>query len=194
MNLNEKYNNGNPVLSKRMKELRTGRGLSQEQLADLIEKQGGRCSSANYISMLESSKRAISKQMANYLSQIFEVDPSYLLDESVEYKTATEKFNNEFQQLINKGNQEAFYLYNTICFLGELSNYKVEIKSRADITKEINNTLALGKGRIADSFREYIVFYHEGEKCFSLSLEEANKLGNLINDVFLSYIKHFIMP
>ena len=100
MNYSKKYNNGNPILSERLKALRNEKDISQEELAELIENNGGKCSSANYVSMMETAKRSISKSMAHCLACIFEIDASYLLDETVEYRTAAEKFKTEFQACV----------------------------------------------------------------------------------------------
>lgn len=189
MNYSKKYNNGNPILSERLKALRNEKDISQEELAELIENNGGKCSSANYVSMMETAQRSISKSMAHCLARIFEIDASYLLDETVEYRTAAEKFKTEFQAAINESNQEAYYMYNAICCLAALNGYTVEIKGKSDIANDVRKVLSTGKGKIGDSFKEYMVFYRNGKKEFSLSLEDANHFGNHINDVFLSHIK-----
>lgn len=189
MNYSKKYNNGNPILSERLKALRNEKDISQEELAELIENNGGKCSSANYVSMMETAQRSISKSMAHCLARIFEIDASYLLDETVEYRTAAEKFKTEFQAAINESNQETYYMYNAICCLAALNGYTVEIKGKSDIANDVRKVLSTGKGKIGDSFKEYMVFYRNGKKEFSLSLEDANHFGNHINDVFLSHIK-----
>lgn len=189
MNYSKKYNKGNPILSKRLKSLRKEKNISQEKLAELIENNGGKCSSANYVSMMETAKRPISKNMAHCLACIFEIDANYLLDETVEYRTAAEKFKREFQSATNKVNQDAYYMYNAICCLAALNGYTVEIKRNEDIASDAGKVLSTGKGKIADIFKEYMIFYRNGKKEFYVPLEDANRFGNHINDIFLSHIK-----
>ena len=189
MNFNEKYNKGNKKLSEKLVKLRTDKNLSQEQLAELIEKNGGKCSSANYISMMETAKRPISKNMAYCLARIFEIDAIYLLDENIDYKTASEKFRSDLQTAMNEIDQDAYYMYNAIGLLATLNGYTVEIKGKSDIANDIRKTVSTGKGTIADAYKEYMIFYRNGKKEFSLSLADANRFGNIISENFMSYIK-----
>lgn len=189
MKFYEIYNNGNPVLSERLKKLRKENGYTQEQLAELVD-----CSS-KYISDMEKENptRRISENMAFRFAQVFGINKDWLLDENTEFKTASEKIIAEnkaemkkFQSAINTANQEAYYMNKAIVCLAALNGYTVEIK---DIASETAKTIAAGSGTIADCFKDFMVFYRNGKKEFSLSLEDANHFGNHINDVFLSHIK-----
>ena len=175
--------NPNKTLGNRVKALREAAKLTQEQLAEQLH------FSAKYIGDLENARRNITPQTADLMAMIFSIDASYLLDETVKYRTAAEKFKTEFQTAINESNQETYYMYNAICCLAALNGYTVEIKGKSDIANDVRKVLSTGKGKIGDSFKEYMVFYRNGKKEFSLSLEDANHFGNHINDVFLSHIK-----
>ena len=180
MDFNKKYDKGNPVLSERLKTLRIERKLSQSQLASLIQDNGGKCKNENYISMLETAKRAISKPMAYCLARIFDIDPAYLLDEATEYRTVIEKNRKELQSTLDEASQESYLMFNAICSLAALNGYTIEMQ---DIH---------GGGQIEDvisKIQEYISFYRDGKKEFSLSLDDANRFGNMLSDIFMSHIK-----
>ncbi len=177
-NYAEKYNKGNPVLAERLKMLRIERDLTQEELADSIDTNGGKCKNASYISMLESAKRPISKTMAYCLSRIFGINPLYLLDETVEYKTIDEHLDTVLEEPIQENN----LIFTVICSLAALNGYTVEIQKLSGD----------GNVQIEDVFRrmnEYMVFYQDGKKVFSLSLSNANRFGNLLSDIFTSHIE-----
>ena len=193
MNFNKKYNKGNPVLSKRLKSLRKESGFTQEQLAELIESNGGKCSSANYVSMLENSKRAISKQMAHCLSRIFGIDAEYLLDEAVVYRTSTDKRKDEIKRqnehnfaVMNNAKQEANYMDCVINYLAALNGYTVEIK---DIAAETAKVISTGNGTIEGCFKDYMVFSQRGKKEFSISLLDARTFGNILAENFMTFTK-----
>lgn len=173
----------NKELAKRFRKLREDAKLTQEQLAHKLH------ISPVQVYNYEKARRRITEQTADLMAMIFSIDANYLLDETVQYRTAADKFKSEFQSAMNEINQEAYYMYNAICCLAALNGYTVEIKGKADIANDIGKALSTGKGKIADSFKEYMVFYRNGKKEFSLSLEDANHFGNHINDVFLSHIK-----
>ena len=173
----------NKELAKRFRTLREDAELTQEQLASRLH------ISPVQVYNYEKARRRITEQTADLMAMIFSIDASYLLDETVKYRTAAEKIKTEFQTAINESNQEAYYMYNAICCLAALNGYTVEIKGKSDIANDLRKVLPTGKGKIGDSFKEYMVFYRNGKKEFSLSLEDANHFGNHINDIFLSHIK-----
>lgn len=98
------------VAGERLKKLREESGLTQEELAELIDnlpenKRPGR--SAGQISYIENGSRAISAEYARLLSKVLHVTPEYLLLESPYKNEIDEKFHSEnYGQFI-----ESFFNY-----------------------------------------------------------------------------------
>ena len=172
----------NKILAKRFREMREDAKLTQEQLASKLH------ISPVQVYNYEKARRRITEQTADLMAMIFSIDASYLLDETVEYKTAAEKFKTEFQAILNKCNQEARYMYNTICCLAFLNGYDVKIK---DIESESRKIIKTGNGTFEECFNDYMVFSRNGKNEFSLSLEDAKNLGNNLSDIFMSNIKWY---
>ena len=168
----------NKELAKRFRELREDAELTQEQLASKLH------ISPVQVYNYEKARRRITEQTADLMAMIFSIDASYLLDETVKYRTAAEKFKTEFQTAINDSNQEAFYMDAAIYYLAALNGYTVEIK---DIAAETAKAIATGNGTIADCFKEYMIFSRNGKKEFSLSLEDARQYGNILAENFMTY-------
>jgi len=173
----------NKELAKRFRTLRTDAELTREQLASRLHISPAQV--YNY----EKARRRITEQTADLMAMIFSIDASYLLDETVKYRTAAEKFKTELQTAMNEIDQDAYYMYNAIGLLATLNGYTVEIKGKSDIANDIRKTVSTGKGTIADAYKEYMIFYRNGKKEFSLSLADANRFGNIISENFMSYIK-----
>ena len=107
---------------------------------------------------------------------VLKCDANYLLDETVEYKTAVDKFN----AVLDETSHENYLMFNAICSLAALNGYDVEIQ---DIH---------GSGKIEDVFsrmKEFMIFKRNGKKDFSLSLADANRFGNNLSEIFMSNIK-----
>lgn len=177
----EKYNRGNPVLSDRLKTLRKEHGLTQEQLSEEVKKVGGECSK-NYISMIERCTRPITRNIAHYLALVLEVDSEYLLDESETYKTSKERFQNELQSVLDESSKENALMLNAIYSLAVLNGYEVELQ-------EIHGNRVLEIEKVCQQLKEYMIFKRNGEKQFSLSINDTNRFGNYLSDVFMSHIK-----
>ena len=175
----------NKELAKRFRELRTDAHLTQEELAKKLH------ISPVQVYNYEKARRRITEQTADLMAIIFNIDANHLLDEKVIDRTPSEKFKREFQSAMNESNQEAYYMYNAICYLATLNGYTVEIKDNSAIANDLNKAFA-GKGTIADVYNEYMAFYRNGKKDFSLSLKDANNFGNFLNDIFLSHIERNI--
>ena len=162
--------NPNKILGNRVKALREDAKLTQEQLAEQLH------FSAKYIGDLENARRNITPQTAELMASLFRCDASYLLDETVEYKTAVDKFNS----VLDETSHENYLMFNAICSLAALNGYDVEIQDLH------------GSGKIEDVFsrmKEFMIFKRNGKKEFSLSLEDANRFGNNLSEIFVSHIK-----
>ncbi len=162
--------NPNKTLGNRVKALREAAKLTQEQLAEQLH------FSAKYIGDLENARRNITPQTAELMANLFRCDANYLLDETVEYKTAVDKFN----AVLDETSHENYLMFNAICSLAALNGYDVEIQ---DIH---------GSGKIEDVFsrmKEFMIFKRNGKKDFSLSLADANRFGNNLSEIFMSNIK-----
>jgi transcriptional regulator with XRE-family HTH domain len=162
--------NPNKTLGNRVKALREAAKLTQEQLAEQLH------FSAKYIGDLENARRNITPQTAELMANLFRCDANYLLDETVEYKTAVDKFN----AVLDEPSHENYLMFNAICSLAALNGYDVEIQ---DIH---------GSGKIEDVFsrmKEFMIFKRNGKKEFSLSLADANRFGNNLSEIFMSNIK-----
>lgn len=191
MDFSKKYNNSNPILCNRLKKVREKRGLKQEDLIDIIIKNGGKCSSANYISMMENS-RSPSKPLADALAKGLGINARYLLDETYPYETKEDEKQAELKEIYDKNisflydvNQEAYYICKAISCLALLNGYTVEM----DMPNKIQELLTTGNGTFADVLKEYMIFYRNGKKEFSLSPDDVNRLGNNLSDIFMSHIK-----
>ena len=162
--------NPNKTLGNRVKALREAAKLTQEQLAEQLH------FSAKYIGDLENARRNITPQTAELMANLFRCDANYLLDETVEYKTAVDKCN----AVLDETSHENYLMFNAICSLAALNGYDVEIQ---DIH---------GSGKIEDVFsrmKEFMIFKRNGKKDFSLSLADANRFGNNLSEIFMSNIK-----
>ena len=137
----------------------------------MIENNGGKCSSANFVSMMETAKRPITRQMAFALARIFEIDASYLLDENVEYKNAADKF----KAILQTTSKDNYFMLNAICSLAALNGYDVEIQ-------DIKNTGGIED--ITTNLKDYVIFKQNGKRTFSLSIDEANNFGNRLSELF----------
>lgn len=161
----------NKILGNRVKALREEARLTQEQLAEQLH------FSAKYIGDLENARRNITPQTAELMASLFRCDANYLLDETVEYKTAVDKFN----AVLDEISQENNLMFNALCSLAVLNGYDVEIQD-----------IRGGSGQIEDVFsrmKEFMIFKRNGRKEFSLSLEDANRFGNHLSENFMSMIK-----
>ena len=80
------------LMGQRLKECRDIRGLSQDQLAEAVERLSdnrGKTRSAKHISYLENGVRAMSVEYANLLAQALNIRPEYLLLKD-DFKTESE--------------------------------------------------------------------------------------------------------
>ena len=129
--------NPNKTLGNRVKVLREAAKLTQEQLAEQLH------FSAKYIGDLENARRNITPQTAELMASLFRCDANYLLDETVEYKTAVDKFN----AVLDETSHENYLMFNAICSLAALNGYTVEIKGKSDIANDIGKVLSTDKGK-----------------------------------------------
>lgn len=163
----------NKELGNRVRELRNSKNLTQDALAKKLNY------TTKYIGDLENARRRITPQAAELMANLFRIDANYLLDETVKYKSDIDKFN----CLLGESEKENALIINTICSLAALNGYNVEIQDLQG-----NN----GENNINDYFKrrkEFIAFYRNGKKEFSLSFDDANRFGNIISENFMSYIK-----
>lgn len=119
---------------------------------------------AKYIADMENARRSITPQTADLMANLFHVDSNYFLDAT------------------NEEEQENRLIFNAICSLATLNGYKVEMQ----------DLHGKGEGRIEDYFlrmRDFMIFYRDGKKAFSLSVQDANRFGNLLSDIFTSHIE-----
>lgn len=162
--------NPNKILGNRVKALREDANLTQEELAEKLHYCVGT------IQAWENARRNITQQNAELMASLFRCDANYLLDETIEYKTAVDKFNS----VLDETSHENYLMFNAICSLAALNGYDVEIQ---DIH---------GSGKIEDVFsrmKEFMIFKRNGKIEFSLSLEDANRFGNNLSEIFVSHIK-----
>lgn len=163
--------NYNETLGGRLSKYRKKYKLSQQALADMVG-----YSSFQSISNIENDKQPIKKDMAKQFARIFSIDENYFLDLNIKYPTQIDKFN----ALLNETSHENYLMFNAICSLAALNGYDVEIQ---DIH---------GSGKIEDvssRMKEFMIFKRNGKKEFSLSLEDANRFGNNLSEIFMSNIK-----
>ena len=155
-------------LAHRLLKLRKEKKMSREKLAELAE-----CST-NSIYYYENAERSITKDKAKRFAEIFCIDREYLLDESVAYKTALERFSIMHAASL----KDNHLMYTAIISLATLNGYDVECE------RELNGTL----DEMITQVKNYMSFYKDGKKSFTLSIDEANTLGNNLSDALVSNI------
>lgn len=163
--------NYNETLGERLRKYRKKYKLSQQALADMVGYE-----SFQSISNIENDKQSIKKDTAKQFARIFGIEEDYFLDLGTKYPTKIDKFN----ALLNETSHENYLMFNAICSLAALNGYDVEIQ---DIH---------GSGKIEDirsRMKEFMIFKRNGKKEFSLSLEDANRFGNNLSEIFMSNIK-----
>lgn len=107
------------LMGQRLKECRDIRGLSQDQLAEAVEKLSdnrGKTRSAKHISYLENGVRAMSVEYANLLAQALNIRPEYLLLKD-DFKTESERIH-----ALTFGEHE---VYDLIIEVMKLHGYKI---------------------------------------------------------------------
>ena len=153
-----------------MKELRIASNYTQSELAEKLYY------STKYIGDLENARRRITPQNAERIANIFNIDAKYLLDENIKFKTLLD----QLHTISTESENENRLMFNAIICLAALDDYKVELQ---DI---------YGGDKLTDIFerqKELMTFYRNGKKVFSLSLEDANRFGNAMYEIFMSIIK-----
>lgn len=167
MKCNEKPNK---ELAKRVRELRISKKLTQKELANKLNY------SEKYISDWENCRRRITRINAELLSHIFNIDPNYLLDEKIEYKSDIDKFN----VLLHEAKTESVIMASAIYFLAQLNGFNVTL-SEFENHPNIENYFQARK--------EYMTFYKNQKKIFSLSDSEVIKIGNNLSEILMSTLK-----
>lgn len=168
--------NYNEIFGKRLSKLRKDFHKSQQELADLVEYE-----SFQSISNIENGKQKITKDKAKRFAEVFGVNPNYFLDVSVEYPT----FIDGLSDVMNHLEYEGGLLFNAIYSLAKLNGYDLEVKN---LHKTKNNNQTTSLNDYFSDIYNYMTFSKNGDNLFTLSLEEANKLGNNISDIFLSNV------
>lgn len=164
------YEHGNysEELARRFREERKKQNLTIEELA---EKLGVSVTSvANY----EHHRRKITKNKAKAMANICGIDENYLLDESVMYPNQ----NAQISAVLGQANREGILLHNALLALFELNGYEVtvnEIKSNCQLEEAL------------EGIKKHLTVNNE----LNLSLEETNKLGNAVNDLFMVLLKRY---
>ena len=157
------------ILAERLKEVRKENGYTQQSLANKLY-----CTK-QLVYQMEKGERKITEPTAHSIAKIFPINAKYLLDENEKYKNNIEKIND-----IAKENE---LIINTILSLAKLNGYEVKINV-------VENGSTIDK--VFSKINQYMVFYINGKKEFSLSLFEVNSFGNNLSEIFNSNIKWFI--
>lgn len=174
----KKQTKPNPILGKRVRELRKAADLTQEKLADKLH------FTAKYIGDLENGRRNITEQTADLLANLFHVDAEYFLDEGHEFKTSMEYTGEIFRQT----DLEMYHFENAIASLAILNGYIVETPPR-DIFSF--------RERVLDHSKDYMSFKQYGDEKYSLSMLNVQHLGHFLTDILMSYLKwhnEFLRP
>lgn len=167
----EKYGNYNRTLADRFMQIRTENKLTRDALAEILH-----CSPQSIYNM-EAAKRGITAKTAELFSREFHFDMNYLLDEKVEFKSSLDKLNSDLKTSAHENS-----LINiAIVTLAELNGYDVKLNNIYECDGNIKTTF--------EKMRKYMIFTKDGKESFSLSLEEANRFGNNLSDLFLSNLE-----
>jgi transcriptional regulator with XRE-family HTH domain len=158
------------ILGKRLSELRKQKGLTQQELADIVG-----YSSFQSISNIEHGKQPIKKDMAKQFANVFNADENYFLDINTEYVNSFE----EFISIAQQSQYENQLIHTIIISLAKLNGYEVVVKD-----------LFNGESSIKELFsdiKDYMILIKDGVQ-FTLSVEDVNRFGNILSDKFQSDI------
>lgn len=164
----------NPILANRFKFIREKNKLTQAKLAEKLNCE------PQTINLYENRRLPISKRVARLMANEFNIDEQYLLDENVLYPTKKD----EMLAVIDQADRETILLNTVILSLLQLNNFEVEISD-------------IGAGLQVDTVLErinnYLRISKDGKELCSLSVNDANKIGNALNDTFLMIIHRFFI-
>ena len=170
--------NYNKTLANRLKELRIERKLSQEQLGEIADL------SLQTISNYETAGRRITKDKARRFAEIFNVDVEYLLDENVIYRRSEDKERAESDMILKDLEHDFSFVGNIVSDFAKLNHYKIECVLPS------GNTISADEMLNCLDWSDLLIFKKNGYKEFSLTVDEAYRLGKILNDVFTSIIDH----
>lgn len=159
----------NPILAKRFKSVRLNANLTQKELAEKLYV------TPQMVSYYECGTKRITPQIAHSMGVICGINQDYLLDTEVEYPTQDA----QVAAVLSQTSRENILIHRALVSLLELNGHKVAINS-------------IGKGQIQvdEVFRrmkKHLII--DGKK--SLSIDETNRLGNAVNDVFVMLLKRY---
>lgn len=170
----ENVKNGNKILGQRVAVLRKQAGMTQEQLSEKLY-----FSSSKTVAAMENGRRSITGQTAKLLSELFGVDENYFLDTDAFPSPAA-----KYRYIHEKGVEENAQMLSAIVSLSKLNCFDVEISD-------------IGAGLQVDTVLErinnYLRISKDGKELCSLSVNDANKVGNALNDTFLMIIHRFFI-
>ena len=158
------------LMGQRLKECRDIRGLSQDQLAEAVEKLSdnrGKTRSAKHISYLENGARAMSVEYANLLAQALNIRPEYLLLKD-DFKTESERIH-----ALTFGEHE---VYDLIIEVMKLHGYEIVAETFDYEPPEIDE-----KG---NEYRRvhYGIKSQENAACAYIGHDEINRLLKEVDD------------
>lgn len=161
---NEK--NHNSILGSRLRSLRKQNKFTQEELAKKLY------ITSTQLYKYESGRVKIPRANAERLAQIFGVDVEYLLNENCLYPSESVKF----ASVIEETQTEGLYIKQAIDALLRLNGYEPTFA-----TFEGHMSIEECFSKIKNN-----LFVTKGGKNVTLSVDQVNTLGNIVNDCFIA--------
>lgn len=178
-NRNEEKNY-NEIIGKRLKEFRNSKHLSQQELADKLGYE-----SFQSISNIENGRSRIKKDKAILLSQIFGGNENYWLDVNVIYLYEEDRINHEiaeFNDALARSTHENQLMFTAIVCLAKLNGYDVTINDLSNGNERVNVAEYLS------NMKKYMILSKDADRTLTLSIQDANELGNNLSVIFQSNI------
>ena len=108
MNIKENHSNISKILSNNIKQIRILEGITQERLAEKINK------SPHFISLLERGASGLSVNTIIDICKALNTDPNSIFNGIVNYTNTTSFLNKSFETLSEKDKEMVLYLINYI--------------------------------------------------------------------------------